>query len=148
MNQKEQIEYLLSQQSYTVPVRSDEDRKEAQKIIMELGVREGSQFYELYSKYFMESLDHRGGTSSIIDPLPDGFSYEYFQFAWGLPDNYILFTTGEGEGGYLYETQEEKVWDFNLGEREQLLAGTLPHWNSFYDFMLWYLQSDKDVDDD
>lgn len=143
---KEQIEYLLSQQSYPVPTRSDEDRKKAQKIMIELGIREGSQFYNLYSEYYLPSINPGSGTDEMIDPLPESFARAAVltREGWGLPENYILFTTGEGEGGYLYETEEEKVWDFYLIRREELFKGTLPHWDSFYEFMVWYLTVEDD----
>ncbi|MBV7435633.1 hypothetical protein KRX19_11440 [Cardiobacteriaceae bacterium TAE3-ERU3] len=146
MNPKEQIEKLLSKQVLPVIEKNEEKRKKTQEILRSLGVREGSQFYELYSKYFLRHLDCRDGTPEIIDPLPESFERKTVltREVWELPENYILFTTGEGEGGYLYETEEEKVWDFYLICREELFEGTLPHWDSFYEFMVWYLTVEDD----
>ncbi|WP_443570435.1 hypothetical protein [Psychrobacter alimentarius] len=46
---------------------------------------------------------------------------------WDVPNNYILFSTGEGEGGYLYNIENDSVWDFQIGQLQQLADGTLPH---------------------
>ena len=55
----------------------------------------------------------------------------------------ILFTTGEGEGGYFYNTEDNSVWDCGLGEQHLLGTDQLRHWSSFYKFMVWYLTPDE-----
>ncbi|SUD90605.1 hypothetical protein [Psychrobacter phenylpyruvicus] len=99
----------------------------------------------MYSKYFLTALNSRNGASTIVDVL-DGFPTIISQERWGIHKKYILFSTGEGEGGYLYNTEDDSVWDFNLGEQQQLIDGTLPHWNSFYEFMEWYLDTSENED--
>ena len=59
------------------------------------------------------------------------------------PNNTSFFSTGEGEGGYLYNKEDGTVWDFALGEQKLLGTDALPHWNSFYEFMVWYLTDDE-----
>lgn len=133
------IEKLLNEQDFPVIKKKPEFVKQTQEIFLELGVKDNSEFYELYTKYFISNIG-RSDCSQVIDPLPpEGFSAKYFQEVWEIPKNYILFSTGEGEGGYLYNTEDNTVWDFNLGQQQELLNGTLPHWKSFYEFMKWYL---------
>ena len=74
--------------------------------------------------------------------LPSSIQFGYD--AWGLPQNYLLFTTGESEAGYLYNKEDGTVWDFNLGDQELLGTNQLKHWNSFYEFLIWYLAVDED----
>ena len=42
-----------------------------------------------------------------------------------MPKNHILYSTGEG--GYLYNTEDDSVWDFQISQLQQLADGTLPH---------------------
>ena len=65
----------------------------------------------------------------------------YAHKAWGFPKNYILFTTGEG--GYFYNVDDNSVWDCGLGEQHLLGTNQLKHWDSFYEFMVWYLTIDE-----
>ena len=59
---------------------------------------------------------------------------------WELPEKYVAFTSVEGEGAYLYDKVTGQVWDFELASREAFLAGKhQPKWNSFFEFMTWYL---------
>ncbi|BBI68267.1 hypothetical protein PKHYL_24580 [Psychrobacter sp. KH172YL61] len=51
----------------------------------------------------------------------------------------------KGEGGYLYNIEDDSVWDYQMGQLQQLADGTLPHWDSFYEFMIWYLSDEEDA---
>lgn len=66
------------------------------------------------------------------------FAHEY----WDITKNYILFSTGSSESGYLYNTENEKVYEFSLGQQHLLGTDQLKHWDSFYEFMVWYLTID------
>lgn len=137
------IENLLKKQKYPVEQKKPEFVKRTQQILIELGIKENSEFYELYSQFLILGIESRFGASEIIDPL-QGFPVNIAHERWGIPKNYILFSTGEGEGGYLYNTEDNTVWDFQLGQQQELLNGTLPHWNSFYEFMEWYLTIEEE----
>lgn len=144
MNLKEQVELLLSQQKHPEIIKKNlDDQKLTYDVLLSLGVRPDSEFYELYTKYFLGSLI--GSYSELVDPCsPDSFdgaimAHEY----WDIPKNYILFTTGEGEGGYFYNTEDNSVWDCGLGEQHLLGTDQLKHWSSFYKFMVWYLTPDE-----
>ena len=142
------VEKLLAKQSYPVIEKKPEHRLEAEVILLEYGVKKDSGFFKLYTKYFLSALDHRYGASEIVDPLPTRSFIPRVKFAhefWRVPKNYILFSTGEGEGGYLYNIEDDSVWDFNMGQLQPLADGTLPHWDSFYEFMIWYLSDEEDA---
>lgn len=49
------------------------------------------------------------------------------------------------KGGYLYNIEDDSVWDYQMGQLQQLADGTLPHWDSFYEFMIWYLSDEEDA---
>ena len=125
------VEKLLSKQDYPVIEKKIERIQETKAILIEFGVQKNSGFFKLYTKYFLRSLNCRYGASEIVDPLPpQGFSAKMAHDYWDVPINYILFSTGEGEGGYLYNIEDDSVWDFQMGQHQQLADGTLPHWDS------------------
>lgn len=146
MNSFNIVEKLLSKQDYPVIEKKIERVQETKAILIEFGVQKNSGFFKLYTKYFLRFLNSRSGADEIVDPLPpQGFSAKMAHDYWDVPNNYILFSTGEGEGGYLYNIENDSVWDFQIGQLQQLADGTLPHWDSFYDFMIWYLSDEEDA---
>lgn len=147
MKKIEIINKLFLLQDFPPRKKNLEFEEASRKILDDLGININSEFYELYSQYFLYHLNSDVGVSDIVDVYQtNGFQYQRVMAHknWCLPKNYILFTTGEGEGGYLYNTEDEKVYDFDLGQQEALLRGELPHWDSFYDFMIWYLTPNED----
>lgn len=142
------VENLLSKQDYPVIQKKIERVHETESVLLDHGVKKDSGFFKLYTKYFLRSLNCRYGASEVVDPLPTRSFIPRVKFAhevWEVPKNYILFSTGEGEGGYLYNIEDDSVWDFNIGQLQQLADGTLPHWDSFYEFMIWYLSDEEDA---
>ena len=113
-----------------------------------LGIKKDSEFYEFYSNYIVLSLEGRKYTSELSDCFPPfdylASSIEFGHEVWKLPKNYLLFSSGEGEGGYLYNKNDGSVWDFDLGNQELLGTNQLKHWDSFYEFLIWYLTVDED----
>ena len=146
MNSFSTVEKLLAKQSYPTIEKKPEHRLEAEVILLEYGVKKDSGFFKLYTKYFLRAL--RSGADEIVDPLPTRSFILGVKFAhevWEVPKNYILFSTGEDEGGYLYNIEDDSVWDYQMGQLQQLADGTLPHWDSFYEFMIWYLSDEEDA---
>lgn len=149
MNLKAKVEKLLELQDI-IPIKEKDTHKEYRvityNVLDSLGIKNDSEFYELYVSYFLGGLDHRAGTPEMIDPCPPQDMLGTATFAhnvWGFPKNYILFTTGEGEGGYFYNVDNNSVWDCNLGQQHLLGTDQLKHWDSFYEFMVWYLTVDE-----
>lgn len=142
------VEKLLSEKKHAACLmqKKIEKKESTENILLEYGVKKDSGFFKLYTKYFLRFLNSRSGAGEIVDPLPpQGFSAKMAHDYWDVPNNYILFSTGEGEGGYLYNIENDSVWDFQIGQLQQLADGTLPHWDSFYDFMIWYLSDEEDA---
>lgn len=148
MNLKEKIALLMRKQTSPALITKPQHKKEAVLVLNELGIPEHSEFFEFYSTYYGGDLDHREGASVMVDAIiPQKSLLRTAFFAhevWEVPEQYILFSTGEGEGGYLYNKDDGTVWDFNLGEQKLLGTDALPHWNSFYEFMVWYLTGTDD----
>ncbi len=137
---------LLDKQEYPVIKKKIEKQEYSSQVLLSLGVKKDSEFYELYTQYFLRLLDRRSGTPEMIDPCPPQDMLGTATFAhknWGIPKNYILFTTGEGEGGYFYNVDNNSVWDCGLGEQHLLGTDQLKHWDSFYEFMVCYLTIDE-----
>ena len=146
MSSFNEVEVLLSNREYPAIEMKPEHKLEAKNILLNYGVKEDSGFFKIYTKYLLGSTSYRSGASEIVDPLPpQGFSAKMAHDYWDVPKNYILFSTGEGEGGYFYNIEDDSVWDFNIGQLQQLADGTLPHWNSFYEFMIWHLSDEEDA---
>ena len=147
MNLKEQVAMLMSKQSFSAQ-KSAEYKNGSILVLKELGIPSDSEFYEFYSTYYGRNLNYRGGASPIVDPSPPQKSLLRTAFfareVWEVPEQYILFSTGEGEGGYLYNKEDGTVWDFDLGEQKLLGTDALRHWHSFYEFMVWYLTGTDD----
>ena len=147
MNMKEQVAMLMNNQPFQT-LKSEQRRKESMLILDELNVPKNSEFYEFYSTYYGQNLNYRSGASPIVDPSPPQNYLLHAAFvghdAWEVPEQYILFSTGEGEGGYLYNKDDGTVWDYYVGKQELLGTDALPHWNSFYEFMVWYLTGTDD----
>ena len=146
MSSFNEVEVLLSNREYPAIEMKPEHKLEAKNILLNYGVKEDSGFFKIYTKYLLGSTSHRSGADEIVDPLPpQGFSAKMAHDYWGVPKNYILFSTGEGEGGYFYNIEDDSVWDFQIGQLQQLADGTLQHWDSFYEFMIWYLSDEEDA---
>ncbi|MBU2714279.1 hypothetical protein [Zooshikella harenae] len=112
--------------------------------LMKLDVPVESEFAEFFLTYtitlFLSDVSDEE-LCDIAEPseqIKDGT--EFVHEVWGLPENYICFTTVEGEGCYLYDKITGKVWDFELKTRDSFLRGEISaKWGGFYKFMIWYL---------
>jgi len=120
------------------------NRAAAEQALADLGVPLDSEFAQLYLAYRLLSFRSEVSNEDIVDvaeprrevAVGTRFAHE----AWKLPDKYVAFTSMEGEGAYLYDKETGQVWDFELASREAFLAGKQqPKWNSFFEFMTWYL---------
>lgn len=138
------------------PRTSGNDEK-IRKILAELGIPLECELAELYLQYDPGVFLSDSSYEQLVDVLvkfadgfeptpfdaletPVGMATNFIREVWGLPDNLICLTTCEGEGGYLYDSVSEAIYDFGLDERDDFIAGKLaPLWKSFYEFLDWYL---------
>jgi hypothetical protein len=110
----------------------------------ELGIPLNSEFGDFFREYAVTALDSPGSKDELCDLLEPTKQIldvtEFVHETWKLPENYICFSSGQGEGGYLYDRDTGTVWDFDLADRDDFIAGRhKPAWNSFFEFMNWYL---------
>jgi hypothetical protein len=118
--------------------------KEAELALATLDIPPDSEFSEFYRTYkitLFESSSSGEYLCDVSEPTNEmAMSVKFAHESWGVPANFICFTSCEGEGGYLYDRNTGKVWDFSLANREDFINGKeQPRWSSFYDFMIWYL---------
>lgn len=109
-----------------------------------LGIKIDTEFSEFYLAYTVSTFYSRSTGIELLDIAEPSPQIEYVtQFAhevWELPTNFVCFSSVEGEGGYLYDKNTGKVWDFSLATRQNFIDGKeKPRWNSFFEFMIWYL---------
>ncbi|MBN6076123.1 hypothetical protein HYE59_00845 [Aggregatibacter actinomycetemcomitans] len=81
-------------------------------------------------------------TDEIIDVADDSIfdTLDYVRERYELPENFIPLTSDEAEGMYLYNKFDKKVYNFNMEDYEGDTDNLAPEWNSFYDFILWYIE--------
>ena len=112
--------------------------------LAELEIQPDCEFGEFFMTYkitLYKGSVFRSELCDISEPSNDiALSTRFIHEAWGLKENFICFTSCEGEGGYLYDRDTGKVWDFSLATRQDFIDGKdQPRWNGFFEFMIWYL---------
>jgi hypothetical protein len=117
---------------------------EVEQALAELGVNPNSEFSEFYREYKITLFESSKSGEYLCDicepPGEMAMSVDFAHKSWGLPDNFICFTSCEGEGGYLYDKNTGKIWDFSLATRQDFIDGKeQPRWDGFFEFMIWYL---------
>ncbi len=121
------------------------DRQSVENALAEIGVPLNSEFAEFFLTYTITLFRSSVSTEQLCDiaeptneiALGTNFVHE----VWELPRHFICLSSVEGEGAYLYDLKTGQVFDFDLSERENLLNGvTKPKWDSFFNFMIWYLE--------
>lgn len=148
---------------------TERERELTCKTLIALGVRQGSQLWEVYTNFsvnsflnydpshsqkevalsLLEVLFYGEGEDGNEIPLDDepretviGMTTAYVREVWSVPDCFVCLSSTEGEGAYLYDVSSEKVFEFELGQHEELASGSLhPRWKSFWEFLDWFLQT-------
>ena len=119
------------------------DALHAFEALRQIGVDENTELGEFYTKYrggFLspeprpELLDIAG---PAIPAIPDQTAYVLDRYE--LPEEFVALTSDESEGMYLYNRNNKSVYDFNVGQSQELVNGEIqPRWNSFNDFLNWF----------
>ncbi|PUA42914.1 SMI1/KNR4 family protein [Pseudomonas protegens] len=130
------------------------DTAEVTRALAALGIALDSEFAQIYLACHPADFESRASYEVLMDI--DGPSdeiqmcTEFIHEVWELPENFVAFTSLQGEGGYLLDKDSGGVWDFDLGDREAFVAGRLPaRWAGFFEFITWLLTAkDKDQDDE
>ncbi|BAQ72346.1 uncharacterized protein POS17_0652 [Pseudomonas sp. Os17] len=128
------------------------DTAEVTRALAALGIALDSEFAQIYLACHPADFESRASYEVLMDI--DGPSdeiqmcTEFIHEVWELPENFVAFTSLQGEGGYLLDKDSGGVWDFDLGDREAFVAGRLPaRWAGFFEFITWLLTA-KDKDDE
>ncbi|PAU59955.1 hypothetical protein BZL41_16265 [Pseudomonas sp. PIC25] len=103
-----------------------------------------SEFAEFFLNYvitFFKSTASNEELCDIAEPSNEiEVGTDFIHEVWELPENFICLTTVQGEGCYLYDKKNGEVLDFSLAQRAEFLAGKVGlKWNTFFDFLTWYL---------
>lgn len=105
-----------------------------------------SEFYIFFSKYFTYGLIKRRYAEALVEVARENDFWDLnhtVRIKWNISNSYILCSEDTYHGGYLYNTENCSVWDFTLGEQEFLGTNKMRHWNSFYEFLEWYLNPNE-----
>ncbi|WP_369986713.1 SMI1/KNR4 family protein [Pseudomonas xanthosomatis] len=121
-----------------------EDEALALLALKNLGISTDSEFAKVLIPYVLAEIFSKVSNVTIVDlsgPCEAVLrSTNFIHRRWNLPENLVCFTSLEGEGGYIMDKISEKIWDFDLAEREMFLKGEIPHqWNGFFEFTEWYI---------
>lgn len=135
------LKKTLENHEYIHPRR---DKDLASTALENLDVSPETEFGQILLSYIIADVisDVSDETLSEISEPSESvlWATEFIHSKWKLPENYICFTSLEGEGGYIMEKTSGKIWDFDLSERENFLNGEISaHWNGFFEFLEWYL---------
>ena len=113
MSMHKKVVELMANQPFPV-LKNKEEKIQSSQILLDMGVKVDSEFYEFYSNYFGRNLrSNNEAISTMIDCCPPQKTMSSATFmahdSWQIPQKYILFTSSEGEGGYLYNKENGTV---------------------------------------
>lgn len=116
------------------------DKKSAACALEKLGIPLDSEFGEIFLNYLPANFQSSVSDEYICDisePTEQiSVGTEFIHEMWELPENYICFTSLQGEGGYLLDKNSGGVWDFDLAQYDDFVSGlTPPRWTGFFDFI-------------
>lgn len=120
------------------------NREAVERALSDLNVSFDSEFAEFFLAYTITLFKSDVSGEQLCDvaePTPEvALGTHFVHDVWELPEQFVCLSSVQGEGAYLYDRNTGKVWDFDLGCREDFLSGGQPaKWNSFFEFMTWYL---------
>ncbi len=140
----ETIRSAMSKQGPIVE-RPPGELTDVQESLMELGLLEHDQVREIFQKYRLTSVFSNQYTDELLDICsPTRQIAEGVDFAndtYGITDNFVCLSSGEGEGFIIYSKSDCKVYDVSITEIDDLEKGKVePRWDSFFDLIEWYLK--------
>jgi len=119
------------------------DRQSALQALRHLGVDPTTEFGEFYLEYqgsfisprpIAELLDIEG---PAIPAIPD--QTDYARDRYQLPEKFLALTSDESEGMYLYNKEDQAVYDFDLSQYQACMNDEVAaSWTSFNNFLEWY----------
>lgn len=119
------------------------DIAKARAAMDKLSIPRESEFYAFCSEIRLGNLLSPSSYEALVDVSEPSeqvaVGTNFVREVWGLPSEFICFTTCEGEGAYLFSTKTQSVYDFSLAERNRFIASPEPQWATFFSFIEWYL---------
>lgn len=149
------IRQLLTDRGYSPRT---ETKEQVRKNLDGLGINSDSElgsFYLNYDPSLLHSNTSYEQLQDVIAPAigdappidiepwksPVGMATRFVREVWIIPNDIICLTTTEGEGAYLCSMNSGVVFDFSLADQNELASGKLkPRWQSFFEFLQWYLR--------
>ncbi|GIW80234.1 MAG: hypothetical protein KatS3mg105_2041 [Gemmatales bacterium] len=148
------IQQLLDERGYS---QRTDDKEVIRRTLVALGIDPASELGEFYLAYDPSLLQSDTSYEQLLDVVipvvdgaapveadpsetPVGMATAFVRDVWEVPERMICLTTTEGEGAFLYDLSSGAIYDFSLSEQAELCNGSLsPRWNSFFEFIAWYL---------
>lgn len=127
------------------------DITKATQALNTLGIALDSEFAQVYLTCYPSEFKSRASYEMLCDiaePTEEVLmGTEFIHEVWELPQNFVAFTSLQGEGGYLLDKDSGGVWDFDLTHWEDFTAGRIPaRWSGFFEFITWLLTAEEEED--
>ena len=111
--------------------------------LRKIGIEPETELGEFYIRYrggFLSPLP-RPELLDLLGPaipaIPD--QTEYVLERYELPEAFIALTSDESEGMYLYNKEDRSVYDFDVGNSQELVDGMIEaRWRTFNEFLTWF----------
>jgi hypothetical protein len=108
-----------------------------------LGLDNHLQLRDFFSNYKLSGVQSKRAEEllDLCSPTRQIAEATYFgRDIYGISDDFICLTSGEGEGFLLYSKLDQKIYDVAVSELGTLASGEkTAGWESFYDLIEWYL---------
>tara|TARA_R110000851_G_scaffold232573_1_gene385173 strand:+ start:30 stop:581 length:552 start_codon:yes stop_codon:yes gene_type:complete len=123
--------------------RPSEQSEVVRESLAELDLLQHDQVREIFEVYNFAAILSRqlGELLDVCSPTRQIFeATEFGRDIYNLPDGYICLSSGEGEGFILYSKINQKVYDLEVAEFDDLEQGKAePTWESFFELIEWYV---------
>lgn len=115
-----------------------------QAALSQLNIKDHEEINSFFSTYNLSGVISRSSKEELLDlcsPTPQIFeATEFGRDVYEITEDFICLTSGESEGFFLYSKKDQKVYDVNVEDLDDLESGELePRWDSFFDLIKWYL---------
>lgn len=138
------IKELMSKQQGQVK-RPSEDAEKVVQCLKDLGLEGHEQLHEFFTTYRLSGVLSKTSPEELMDlasPTPQIAEVtEFVRDTYGVLEDFVCLTTGEGEGFYLYSKSDRRIYNVGVDELDALEAGEKKaEWNSFFELLEWYLR--------
>ena len=135
-------EIIKSFEENNIPYkRNESDKESALKILEQLGLSNSSEAYEYYSQIYGGNTINPRAIDEMLDIADEDIfdTLDYVQERYEISSDFIPLTSDQAEGMFLLNIKDNKVYDFELADYKDFIDDPKPRWDSFYSFLLWYI---------